>query len=372
MTSDPHDRGTPVLRSPYHNHEALSAKVHFYITETKMSDRSPTPTQEQLIKEIVSLRREVAHLKSIKVAFDAQHELLRSLVTMLQTSNGTLMLRGLLQQTLSIARRLTQAEDGSLFLLDESGVVTESILARGATIRSQKQRLIGEVLNKGLAGWVVRNRQVGLITDTIDDERWLTLHNQPYQVRSALCVPILKGKQLLGVLTLMHSQPGHFTPNSARLMQMTAQQMAVIIENAELYTKFRQADQEANHKDVHLSEEDAPSEDELTKLGIYIMFGDGNFLYVNHTFAGIFGYTFGELISLESVLNLVATNHRDFVAKAINQCLQGQSQRLLCRFKGQRKDSRQINVKIYGTRTKLYGKFVIIGALCEAESALAR
>jgi PAS domain S-box-containing protein len=335
-----------------------------------MSDRSPT--QNPLIQEITALRREVAHLKSVKIAFDAQHELLRSLVTMLQTSNGTLMLRGLLQQTLSIARRLTSAEEGSLFLIDESGVVTESILARGATIRSQKQRLIGEVLNKGLAGWVVRHREVGLIADTLKDERWLTLHNQPYQVRSALCIPILKGKQLLGVLTLMHSQPGHFTPESARLMQMTAQQMAVIIENAELYTKFRQAEQELQHKDLHPIEEEVLSEDELTKLGIYIMFGDGNFLYVNHKFAEIFGYTFGELISLESILNLVATNNRDFVAKQINQCLQGQIQRLLCRFNGQRKDGRQMDVKISGTRTKLYGKFVIIGALCEAETTLVK
>lgn len=337
-----------------------------------MSDRSLTQTQDQLIKEVTLLRREVAHLKSIKTAFDAQHELLRSLVTMLQTSNGTLMLRGLLQQTLSIARRITKAEDGSLFLLDSSGVVTESILARGATIRAQKQRLIGEVLDKGLAGWVVRNRKVGLITDTMNDERWLTLHNQPYQTRSALCVPILKGKLLLGVLTLMHSQPEHFTPESARLMQMTAQQMAVIIENAEFYTKFRQVDQELNQKDSPLTAERFSRDNELSQLGIYIMFGDGNFLYVNQMFAEIFGYTFGELISLESVLNLVSINNREFVAKAINQCLQGQSQHLLCRFQGQQKDGRTINVKICGTRTKLYGKFVIIGALSDAESAIIK
>lgn len=335
-----------------------------------MSDRSPT--QNPLLQEITELRREVAHLRGVKTVFDAQQELLRSLVTMLQTSNGTLMLRGLLQQTLSIARRITSAEEGSLFLLDESGIVTESILARGATIRAQKQRLIGEVLNKGLAGWVVRNRQVGLIADTLKDERWITLHNQPYQVRSALCVPILKGKLLLGVLTLMHSQPGHFTPDSARLMQMTAQQMAIILENAELYSKFRQADSELQHKELHLIEEEMTTEDELSKLGIYIMFGDGNFLYVNHRFAEIFGYTFGELISLDSVLNLVTPNNRDFIAKQINQCLQGQLQRLLCRFQGQRKDGRQIDVKICGTRTKLYGKFVIIGALADAESTLVK
>jgi PAS domain S-box-containing protein len=340
-----------------------------------MNDRPLTPPQQQqLLQELTLLRRQVAELRSVKAAFDAQNELLRSLVSMLQTSNGTLMLRGLLQQTLSIARRLTRAEDGSLFLLDESGVVTESILARGATIRAQKERLIGEVLNKGLAGWVVQHRQAGLITDTMKDERWLTFHNQPYQARSALCIPILKGKVLLGVLTLMHSQPGHFTPQSARLLQMTAQQMAVIIENAELHTKFQQVDQELQQKDkeVYLEDEETSGEDELSDLGIFIMFGAGNFLYVNHKFAEIFGYTFGELISLESVLNLVTKKNREFVSRSINQCLQGQTQRLLCRFQGQRKEGRLIDVKIYGTRTKLYGKFVIIGALCEAESAFVK
>jgi GAF domain-containing protein len=98
-------------------------------------------------------------------------------------------------------------------LLDADGLVTESLLARGATIREQRQRLVGEVLDKGLAGWVFRHRQVGLITDTVHDERWLTLHNQPYAVRSALGIPILKGKMLLGILTLMHSQPEHFGRN---------------------------------------------------------------------------------------------------------------------------------------------------------------
>jgi hypothetical protein len=75
----------------------------------------------------------------------------------------------------------------------------------------------------------------------------------------------------------MHSQPGHFTPDSARLMQITAQQMAIILENAELYSKFRQSDSELQHKELHLLEEEITTEDELSKLGIFIMFGDGNF-----------------------------------------------------------------------------------------------
>jgi PAS domain S-box-containing protein len=327
-----------------------------------MSDRDKS--QEELIEELESLRREVATLKTTKTAFDAQSELLKTLVTMLQTATGKLMLRSMLQQTLSIARGLTDAEEGSLFLLDANGIVTESILARGATIRAQKQRLVGEVLDKGLAGWVFRHRQVGLIADTMHDDRWLTLPNQPYTVRSALGIPIVKGKVLLGILTLMHSQPGHFNPEFAHLMEITADQMALILDNARLYTERQEhSERQEALDDLRQQEEQLSNQSEFSLIGIYIIFGEGNFLYANPRLAEIFGYTFGELVSLESVLELVAATSRNLFTEQMNNCLQGQSKNLSCKFRGQRKDGNLIDIELYGTRTKLYGKFVIVGAL---------
>lgn len=332
-----------------------------------MSDRDKS--KEQLIQEVALLRRQVAQLKITKVAFDAQNELFRTLVTMLQTSTGSLMLKGILQQTVTTACKLTQATDSSLFLLDADGVVTESILARGATIRGQKQRLIGEVLERGFAGWVKRNCKIGLIHDTMKDDRWLTLPNQPYTVRSVLGIPILKGKELLGILTLMHPEPEHFGRASVRLMQMTAHQMALIIDNARLYSKSQSSKLESHpglpqgDNALHLSDGQLLSGEDFSSIGIYIIFAEGNFLYANPRLAEIFGYTFGELVSLESVLELVSLDNRAYVAEQIEHCISGYSKSLSCKFQGQRKDSSGLNVEIFGTRTKLYGKYVIIGAL---------
>ncbi len=335
-------------------------------------------SKEQLIEELTSLRQEIAELKTTKIVFDVQQELLKTLVKTVETATGALMFKAVLQQILKISNRLTDAEESSLFLLDADGSVIESILARGAVIRELKQNLIGMVLDKGLAGWAIRYRKVGLIADTLNDKRWLRLPNEPYSVRSAICVPIFKGKVVQALITLMHSQPGHFTPESAYLMQMSAEQIAIILEHASLYVERQQLQPESHKlqpeshkidqsagKELHKADEQPDPGKKLSLLGIYIIIEDGRFMYTSPGVAAIFGYTFIEFITIESILDLVAVNNRKFFAAQINLCFQAysQSKSLSCTFKGQRKDGSLIDVQAYGTRTKFSGNPVIIGIL---------
>ena len=188
--------------------------------------------------ELQLLRREVAELRNETAAFKAQSKLLENLISIADSSTEGEVLKAALQTTLDVATEQTDSEKGSLFLLGSSGKVTDAILSRTEVTPEKRKHLIGNVLDKGLAGWVIRNRQIGLIIDTEDDERWLTLPNQPYVVRSALGVPILSGEELLGIISLLHSEPKHFCEETARLMQLTANQMALVIENARLYSQL--------------------------------------------------------------------------------------------------------------------------------------
>lgn len=332
-----------------------------------MSNRDKS--KEELIAELASLQQNVAELQTAKIALDTLHELLLSSITTMKTVTGPLMLRTVLQQILQISIGLTNAEESSLFLLDADGRVSESILARGAVIRDLKQKLIGLVLDQGLAGWVVRHRQVGLIADTMTDERWLTLPNEPYTTRSALGVPICHGKVLLGVMTLMHSQPGHFSPECARLVQVCAEQMALILEHALFYAK-RQPSHSESHPTLpqeslklDKAEEQVFAEQNLSALGIYIIFQSGRFMYTNPGVASLFGYSFIEFITIESIFELIATNDRELMTTQINQCFKAQNKSLDCTLKGVRKDGTIINVQAYGTKTKFNGKPVIVGLL---------
>lgn len=193
------------------------------------------------MEELKRLQIELARLKSEKSAFQAQSRLLENFVSLARSTGKEERLISILQQTLEVFVDLTRAEKGSLFLLDRNGVVIESILTRADATPEQRSQLIGRVLDKGLAGWVREHRQIGLIEDTQKDGRWLDLPNQPYTVRSALAVPILRDEKLLGLLTLLHARIGHFNRETAELLEMTAGQIAIALENARLYARLEKS-----------------------------------------------------------------------------------------------------------------------------------
>ena len=192
-----------------------------------------------------NLQQELKRLKKENAVYQAQSRMLDHFVSAARDSADRSMLTKTLQKTLDVSIGLTGAEKGSLFLLDKDGTVIDSILTRGKASSEERSRLIGTVLDQGLAGWVRQQCQlasddcrVAYIRDTENDDRWLTLPDQPYRVRSAIAVPISRKKQLLGLLTLLHSQPEHFSSESIDLIIMTAEQIGVILENATLYKEL--------------------------------------------------------------------------------------------------------------------------------------
>jgi len=188
--------------------------------------------------EIENLQKEIKRLKDEKAALQVQSRLLEKFVTLARSAAKEKVLTGILQKTLEISTELTAAEKGSLFLLDSGGAVTDSILTRRDATPEQSARIIGTVFDEGLAGWVRQHRKIGLVLDTNKDDRWLDLPNQPYTVGSVLAVPILRGDNLLGILTLLHAQPGHFTAETADLMLLIARQIGGALENTRLYTRL--------------------------------------------------------------------------------------------------------------------------------------
>ena len=95
----------------------------------------------------------------------------------------------------------------------------------------ERRAIIERLMQDGLVGWVVRERQTALVADTEHDARWLAMPSE-IPTRAVLAVPIVSEQTLLGVLVLTHGQPAHFTTDHVRLMEAAASQMALAIRNA--------------------------------------------------------------------------------------------------------------------------------------------
>ena len=187
------------------------------------------------------VRRKFSRILSadeVVAAFQAQSMLFEKFISMQRSPDEPEVIKTMLRETIEISTELTGAELGSLILLDSDGLVTDSILSRGEVAPELSSMLIKSVLEGGLAGWVIRHRKMGLINETEKDDRWLIFPDQPYIARSALALPIISNEMLLGVLTLMHSMPDHFTKKIVELIQITTNQIALVLENVYFFNNL--------------------------------------------------------------------------------------------------------------------------------------
>lgn len=163
----------------------------------------------------------------------AARDLFENLVEVARATSAGPDLRATLHGTLEVANKLTGALASSLILSDEAGRVTRALHTRGAesaVLVPQSER----VMREGLAGWVALRREATLVEDTLTDERWACRSADDLPARSALGVPISSGSALVGVLTLVHAEPGHFTEEHRRLMGAAATQIALALRNAQI------------------------------------------------------------------------------------------------------------------------------------------
>ncbi|MFM8320787.1 MAG: GAF domain-containing protein [Chloroflexota bacterium] len=101
-------------------------------------------------------------------------------------------------------------------------------------------------VDEGLAGWIIRQRQSAMIPDVLEDERWVRLPFDSNRVqepaflhRSAMGVPLMSGAEALGCLLLFHPEVNHFSIDQLEMVQAAANQVAVAVNNAELYRLIR-------------------------------------------------------------------------------------------------------------------------------------
>jgi sigma-B regulation protein RsbU (phosphoserine phosphatase) len=148
-----------------------------------------------------------------------------------------LNLRELLQRVLQLTLENVSAQSGSILVLDEAGRVMDGALAFGGRLHDHTAEQLADTFERGLAGWVVEHRQPVSIPSTRDDPRWLRRPDEQTdgESRSAVSVPLVARDRIVGVLTLVHPETGHFVGDDLSLLTAIADQAGIAVENARLF-----------------------------------------------------------------------------------------------------------------------------------------
>jgi signal transduction histidine kinase/GAF domain-containing protein len=159
--------------------------------------------------------------------------------------SASLDLDKVLRDILALTIPSVGATSGSMIVLDESGQARRHTLIREGWVTPVTEQTVSQILDKGLAGWVVRHKEGTIVLDTVDDERWLALTDDHLTTRSAIAVPLLRQERVVGALTLNHPEPNRFSEEHLNLLLFIANQAAIAVENARLYEKVTERMREA-------------------------------------------------------------------------------------------------------------------------------
>jgi PAS domain S-box-containing protein len=167
----------------------------------------------------------------------ARNEALLSIMSQLSTS---LDMDLVLNRTLGLINEKIGAQHSLIMLLqpDKSSLFLRAALGSTHTTPEGGQPTALKA-NEGLVGWVITHRKPALISDLTTDARWLKLNDQPPPNRSAIAVPLMISDEILGALLLYHQEAGVFDEDQLDLAQATAKQIAVAINNSQLYHLIR-------------------------------------------------------------------------------------------------------------------------------------
>ena len=192
----------------------------------------------QLRELIGSLEQRVAErtlaLKHQSVYLQASAEVGRAATSILEVDR-------LIEQVVELIRERFDLYYVGLFLLDEAG--EWAILRAGTGEAGQAMLRRGHRLQVGggsMIGWSVASAQARVALEAGADAVRLATAELP-DTRSEAALPLRSRGRVLGALTVQSAQPGVFNQDAVAALQTMADQVAVALDNANLFAQSQAA-----------------------------------------------------------------------------------------------------------------------------------
>lgn len=250
---------------------------------------------------VASLEQRITHLEKI--------------IEISQTLNTTLSLEPLLEAIIQAAVELTDTEGCAVMMLDEDKRVLRVCVATGPNRELLRGRAVP--LENSIAGWILLENKPVLVENPQEDPRFYSEMDQQtdFETRSIVGVPLQARGKVIGVLEAVNKKSDQaMTWTDVELLNILADQAAVAIENARLYSAVLSM-KEYNESLVQNVAE-----------GIVVTDAEGIITFVNPAMANLLGYTREELVGHHWTA-IVAPDQHPIVEAATQRRARGESDR---------------------------------------------
>ena len=190
------------------------------------------------VEGLKSLENSLERLSEVLIPFEQRYSHLQALAGIGQVVNSTLEIDEVLQIVMDTIVRLTEAERGFLMLRDERGEMVSRVA------RNWEQESINQsefAISRSIVERVTTSGEAILTTNAREDPRFGGQESIiAFNLRSILCVPLMVKNEIIGVIyTDNRIRSGIFSESERDLLIAFANQAAVAIENARLFSSLK-------------------------------------------------------------------------------------------------------------------------------------
>jgi signal transduction histidine kinase len=192
--------------------------------------------RDQQLRELIDTLEErvIARTRDLRIAADVS----KQITTVLDIDE-------LLREVVRLTAQGFSLYGASIFRLtsdDHSLYMAAGVDSTGQPLQSPN--LIPLDAEPGIVALAARTREAARINDVTQSPLYLS-YPSLQNARSEVAIPIMLGNRLLGVFDLQSDEVNHFSEDEMRVLHTLAEQIAVAMRNAELYTQEQNSRTEA-------------------------------------------------------------------------------------------------------------------------------